>query len=64
MPTYTFVCETCKTEFEKYIPFSEDPNGQTCPKGHRTVRRIFSAPVIVFKGKGFYVTDNRSAGKK
>jgi len=30
------------------------------------VRRVFSPPAIVFKGSGFYVTDNRndSGGNK
>jgi predicted nucleic acid-binding Zn ribbon protein len=26
------------------------------------VRRVFSPPAIVFKGSGFYVTDNRHDG--
>jgi predicted nucleic acid-binding Zn ribbon protein len=27
------------------------------------VRRVFSPPAIIFKGAGFYVTDNRNDGR-
>lgn len=63
MPTYSYVCDTCGTRFEKYVRFSEDPDKVFCPNGHRQVRREFTPPVIVFKGKGFYITDNRPRGK-
>jgi putative FmdB family regulatory protein len=47
--------------FERRQHFS-DPPLQRCPHGHHKVRRVFSPPAIVFKGSGFYVTDNRSGG--
>ena len=63
MPTYSYVCETCGLEFDKYLSFKDNPDHQVCPNGHRQVRRIFTAPAIVFKGSGFYVTDHRSSNR-
>lgn len=39
--------------------FSEDPI-KDCPycKGKNTVHKMISEPAVVFKGKGFYCTDN------
>jgi len=58
---YEYECMTCGMHFESRQHFS-DPPLQRCPHGHRQVRRLFSPPAIVFKGPGFYVTDNSSAG--
>jgi len=61
MPTYEYICTICGTNFEKQMHFGDDTTHVTCPNGHRQVRRRFSKPGIVFKGSGFYVTDNRKA---
>jgi len=61
MPRYEFACPTCGQTFEKVLSFAEDQSGIRCPAGHQGVRRIYSAPPIMFKGSGFYVTDHRSA---
>ena len=64
MPTYEYVCENCKHELEIVQSFSEDALVR-CPQcdddGLR--RRIFPAGII-FKGDGWYVTDNRSKQEK
>jgi putative FmdB family regulatory protein len=60
MPLYDFACTECGTRFEKQIPFTGDLSHLTCPQGHRAVRRIYSAPQVVFKGSGWYSTDQRS----
>jgi putative FmdB family regulatory protein len=62
MVTYEYVCEVCGVHFEVKGHF-DDPGPTTCPAGHRRVRRVFSPPTIVFKGRGFYVTDNKRRGK-
>ena len=65
MPTYDYRCDTCEHTFELFQSFAEDPLA-TCTKevcngpGNGTVRKIFSAPGISFKGSGFYKNDNRS----
>jgi putative FmdB family regulatory protein len=60
MPLYEYVCSTCGQSFEKELPFSTQNSNIRCPSGHRKVHRVYSAPLIMFKGSGFYSTDNRS----
>ena len=65
MPTYDYRCDTCEHTFELFQSFAEDPLS-TCTMevcngpGNGTVRKIFSAPGISFKGSGFYKNDSRS----
>lgn len=61
MPTYEYECLECGLHFERLQHFNDPPATQ-CPHGHSSVRRVFTAPAIVFKGPGFYVTDNRNDG--
>jgi putative FmdB family regulatory protein len=58
MPIYEFKCSKCGEEFEDLVPMS-DPR-TTCPScGARRVEKLVPSTVgIVFKGSGFYVTDN------
>lgn len=57
MPIYEYECSECGTLFEKLQKFGEPPP-ETCPHGHTQVHKLFSQPAIIFKGSGFYVTDN------
>ncbi len=59
MPTYTFRCRKCGLIFDRRFHFHEKVEEVTCPRGHTDVVRIFRPPAVVFKGSGFYVTDNR-----
>ena len=61
MPMYEYECMICGMRFERRQHFS-DPPLQQCPECRGKVRRVFYPPAIVFKGSGFYVTDNRSGG--
>jgi len=36
----------------------------TCPNGHPQIHRVYSAPAIIFKGSGFYVSDSRKSQPK
>lgn len=60
MPTYEYACESCGNRYEKRESFSASPR-QKCPKCGRQAQRVIFAPPIVFKGSGFYSTDNRSS---
>jgi putative FmdB family regulatory protein len=62
MPTYEYQCKACDLKFEVKRGFSESP-GASCPKCQCQAQRIFSPVPIVFKGLGFYVTDNAAEGK-
>lgn len=60
MPIYEYVCSTCGQSFEKELPVSAQNTAVRCSSGHRKVHRVYSAPLIMFKGSGFYSTDNHS----
>jgi len=60
MPTYTYKCNNCGYRFDQYQHFADDPL-EICPNCQEIALRKVYLPVgIVFKGKGFYATDNRS----
>lgn len=61
MPLYDFSCTECGTVFEKQVSYQANLNDVACPQGHRTVRRLYRPPQVVFKGSGWYVTDHRKA---
>jgi len=58
MPVYEFSCSVCGKVFEKNIRMEEQQSTVRCPEGHLKVRRVYSAPMVLFKGGGFYVTDH------
>ncbi len=60
MPIYTYRCENCGVQFERNQKFS-DPPLAWCPEcGKKALRKVYTPVGIVFKGSGFYATDNRS----
>ncbi len=65
MPTYDYVCDACKHQFELFQSIKEDPKKQ-CPQcGKKKLRRLIGpGAAIVFKGSGFYTTDYRSESYK
>lgn len=61
MPTYVYKCDSCAAQFEMVQSFHDDPL-KVCPEcGQPTARRVINAVGIIFKGPGFYVTDNRKS---
>lgn len=63
MPTYQYRCADCSEELEKFQHFTDDPLTRCPACGHEALRKVFSPVGIVFKGSGFYATDNRTKGK-
>jgi putative FmdB family regulatory protein len=61
MPTYAYRCQNCGSEFEKAQKFTDKPVSKCPVCGKGPVRRLFQPAAIVFKGSGWYATDNRSA---
>jgi putative FmdB family regulatory protein len=57
MPTYEYECPAGH-RYEKREGF-DAPATQRCAQCRRTARRVLSAPSILFKGSGFYITDSR-----
>ena len=60
MPIYAYRCENCGVQFERRQKFSDNPL-KRCPECNKNaLRKVYSPVGIVFKGSGFYATDNRS----
>ncbi|NRQ38535.1 FmdB family transcriptional regulator [Nonomuraea sp. NN258] len=60
MPTYQYACNDCGEQLEVVQKFTDDAL-TVCPACEGNLRKVFSAVGIVFKGSGFYRTDNRSS---
>ena len=60
MPIYGYECKECGVRFERRQSFSDDPI-TICPECEGEVRRLLEPAGIIFKGSGFYVTDNRGS---
>ncbi len=61
MPTYEYECTSCGNRFERRQSIKDEPL-TACPECDGKVRRVLFPVGIVFKGSGFYVTDNRKLG--
>jgi putative FmdB family regulatory protein len=61
MPTYQYACtnEECGNRFELVQSFT-DPSASECPVCGQSVRKVYGSVGVVFKGSGFYRTDNRA----
>jgi putative FmdB family regulatory protein len=57
MPTYEYRCTRCKHQFEAVHRVGETV--ERCERCGARVRRVFSAPALIFKGSGWYITDHR-----
>jgi len=62
MPTYEYRCNSCGNDFEAFQRFDDAPLTE-CPKCGAPVHKVFSSVGIVFKGSGFYSTDNHKSSK-
>ncbi|WP_188894489.1 FmdB family zinc ribbon protein [Microlunatus endophyticus] len=59
MPTYQYRCSECGHDLEAVQKFS-DAALTECPNCGGKLRKVYNAVGVVFKGSGFYSTDNRS----
>lgn len=59
MPTYDYKCEKCGRTFEYFQSMSDDPL-TICEECEGSLKRLIGGGLgIIFKGSGFYVTDNK-----
>ena len=58
MARYDYICTACNHIFEVEHPMSERPE-VVCPVCGAPAERHFGSSSIVFKGSGFYNTDQR-----
>jgi putative FmdB family regulatory protein len=58
MPIYEYECENCGVRFER-LQRMADAALTDCPECGGHVHRVMQPVGVIFKGSGFYVTDNR-----
>jgi putative FmdB family regulatory protein len=58
MPIYEYECEQCGVRFER-LQRMTDSALTICPECSGHVHRVMQPVGVIFKGSGFYVTDNR-----
>lgn len=63
MPTYTYRCDACSHEFDIFQKFADDALRE-CPECGAAIRRVIHPVGVVFKGSGWYITDNRAASQR
>lgn len=56
MPLYEYECKKCHHRFERIVKYSDRPM-KKCPDCGGPVEQTITAPVVQFKGSGWYVTD-------
>jgi putative FmdB family regulatory protein len=60
MPVYAYECRDCGVRFDRRQSF-QDEALTVCPECEGSVHRLIQPAGIIFKGSGFYVTDNRAS---
>ncbi|WP_375000428.1 FmdB family zinc ribbon protein [Aeromicrobium sp. CTD01-1L150] len=60
MPTYQYQCRECGEALEVQQSFTDDAL-TVCPSCEGSLRKVFNAVGVVFKGSGFYRTDSRDS---
>jgi putative FmdB family regulatory protein len=63
MPTYEYACRRCGHRVEVVQSLS-DPPLTTCGVCGGELRKVFHPAGVLFKGSGFYSTDNRAKPKE
>lgn len=58
MPIYEYECEQCGVRFERLQRMADAPLTD-CPECNGHIHRVMQPVGIIFKGSGFYVTDNK-----
>jgi putative FmdB family regulatory protein len=58
MPIYLYECGSCGVRFERLQRMADDPLTD-CPECDGQVHRVIQPVGVIFKGSGFYITDNR-----
>jgi len=60
VPIYEYECSDCQIRFERKQSFDEEPVAE-CPECQGKARRVIHSIPVIFKGSGFYITDNRKS---
>ena len=62
MPTYEYICHMCNHRFESFQSIQAEPV-KICPvcNSDKVVRILTGGIGLIFKGKGFYITDYKKS---
>lgn len=63
MPVYEYECKNCGQRFDKIQPVTADTLTECVLCGKGPIRRVLQPVGVIFKGSGWYSTDNRSSSK-
>ncbi|MGQ9618595.1 MAG: FmdB family zinc ribbon protein [Candidatus Aminicenantia bacterium] len=65
MPLYEYRCSECGEKFE-IIQKISDASLKKCPSCGGALKKLFSPPMLQFKGSGWYITDyaKKDSGKE
>ncbi|MEY3019781.1 MAG: hypothetical protein RLZZ272_765 [Actinomycetota bacterium] len=63
MPTYEYACRDCGGHLEVVQSFSDAPLTE-CPTCSGSLRKVFSAAGLIFKGSGWHVKDYAASGPR
>ena len=63
MPIYEYACTACGERTEAKQSF-DDPPLEECPHCGGKLRKLYSPVGIVFRGSGFYSTEQRKGASK
>lgn len=63
MPIYEYECKACHHRFEVFQKVSDRPI-KKCVLCQEEVYKVLSAPGLLFKGSGWYVTDYANPERK
>jgi putative FmdB family regulatory protein len=64
MPTYEYRCRECGHRFEVFHSIKDDAP-RRCPECGKAARRVPAGGAgLLFRGRGFYITDYRSKAYK
>ncbi len=61
MPVYTFRCSNCENQIDVVQGVHDEPPRLCTNCKQLALYRVYKPVGVVFKGSGFYATDNRSA---
>lgn len=61
MPKFDYQCRKCDHVFEREHHIGEEPKVR-CPVCRGGAKKLISHVGVMFKGSGFYCTDNRKTG--
>lgn len=61
MPTYDYRCTVCGHQFEAFQSITAQPL-EDCPECGKKIERLIGGGLgVIFKGSGYYCTDNKKS---